>query len=150
MVRERQQGFIRDQGYARHRRFAQIFIVPRPLLIPVADTLNKTKITGIDQVDQLQGDVNDLVGNQVGKDGLLNPIGNMASKEGINRAERGGKDDKGSYGGPAAGLTDPMIKNTKGAGEGIAGGAQSAGSNVTEGAKSAGGYLGSMLGGGKK
>ncbi|KAF7513848.1 hypothetical protein GJ744_006462 [Endocarpon pusillum] len=114
------------------------------------DTLNKTKITGIDQVDQLQGDVNNLVGNQVGKGGLLNPVGNLASKEGINRAERGGKDDKGSYGGPAAGLTDPMIKNTKGAGEGIAAGAQSAGSTVTEGAKSAGGYLGGMFGGEKK
>jgi hypothetical protein len=115
-----------------------------------ADTLNKTKITGIPQVDQLQGDVNNLVGNQVGKGGLLNPVGDVASKEGINRAERGGKDDAGTYGGPASSVTDPMIKNTKGAGEGIAGGAQTAGSTVTEGAKSAGGYIGGMFGGGKK
>jgi hypothetical protein len=120
-----------------------------PLTCPT-DTLNKTKVTGIDQVDQLQGDVNNLVGNQVGKGGLLKPLGDIASKEGINRAERGGKDDSGTYGGPAASVADPMIKNTKGAGEGLAGGAKSAGSTVTEGASSAGGYLGSMFGGGKK
>ena len=150
MVRQRQQGFVCDQGYARYYGGVRISAGYLSSLTYVVDTLNKTKITGIDQVDQLQGDVNNLVGNQVGKGGLLNPVGDLASKEGINRAERGGKDDKGSYGGPAAGLTDPMIKNTKGAGEEIAAGAQSAGSTVTEGAKSAGGYLGGMLGGGKK
>ncbi|KAL8939361.1 MAG: hypothetical protein Q9216_003400, partial [Gyalolechia sp. 2 TL-2023] len=61
------------------------------------DTLDKTKITGISQVDKLQDGVNNLVGDQVGKDGLLAPVGNMASKEGINRAERGGKDEQGTY-----------------------------------------------------
>lgn len=74
----------------------------------------------------------------------------MASKEGINRAERQGKDDKGSYGGPAASYTDPMIKNAQSAGQGMAGGAQKAGTSVVDGAKGAGGYLGGMLGGGKK
>ena len=74
----------------------------------------------------------------------------MASKEGINRAERGGKDDKGTYGGPAASVTDPIANNAKAAGEGVTGGAKSAGSTITEGAKSAGGYLGGFLGGGKK
>ena len=89
-----------------------------------------------------------MVGDQVGKDGILAPVGNMASKEGINRAERGGKDDKGSYGGPMASYTDPVAEKGQGAGQGLAGGAQSAGSSVTEGAKGAGGYIGSMFGGG--
>lgn len=112
--------------------------------------MNKTKITGIDQVDKLQGDVNSLVGNQFGPSGALGPLGDVASKEGINRAERGGKDETGSYGGPAAKVTDPVVSNAKGAGEGLASGAQSATSTVTEGAKSAGGYLGGIFGGGKK
>jgi hypothetical protein len=133
----------------------------RNLLTQIIDTLNKAKVTGIPQVDQLQDDVHNLIGNQVGDRGLLAPVGKLASKEGINRAERGGKDDAGSYGGPAAGMTDPMTKSAQGAGEGIAGGAQSvgqgvaggaqtAGSTVVDGAKGAGGYLGGMLGGGKK
>lgn len=84
----------------------------------------------------------------------------MASKEGINRAERGGKDDKGSYGGPMGGYTDPMVKNAKVAGEGMAsgaqktgegvmGGAQKVGGGVVDGAKGAGGYLGGLVGGKK-
>ena len=112
------------------------------------DTLANSKVTGISQVDKLQDGVNNVVGDQVGKDGILAPVGNMASKEGINRAERGGKDDKGSYGGPMASYTDPVAEKTQGAGQGLAGGAQSAGSSVTEGAKGAGGYIGSMFGGG--
>lgn len=125
------------------------------------DTLNKAKVTGIPQVDQIQDDVHNLVGNQLGKNGLFAPIGNLASKEGINRAERGGKDDNGTYGGAAASMTDPVVKNAQGAGQGIASGAQSAGESVvggahtagstlTDGAKGAGGYIGEMLGGGKK
>ena len=101
--------------------------------------MNKTKVTGISQVDQIQDDVHNLVGNQLGENGLAAPIGNMASKEGINRMERNGKDDKGSYGGPAAGYTDSMINNAKG-------GASYVGSSISGGAKSAGSYLG--LGGG--
>ena len=114
------------------------------------DTLDKSKVTGIDQVDKLQDGVNSVVSGQVGKGGLLQPVGDMASKEGINRAERGGKDEKGTYGGPAASYTDPMANNAKAAGEGVTGAASSAGSTVTDGAKSAGGALGGMLGGGKK
>jgi len=110
------------------------------------DTLNKSKITGVKQVDQIQDDVHNLVGNQLGENGLLAPIGNLASKEGINRAERGGKDDKGSYGGPAAGYSDPVIQNAKGAGEGLAGGAQAVGGGIVDGVKGAGG----LFGGGKK
>ncbi|KAL8991847.1 MAG: hypothetical protein Q9169_007597 [Polycauliona sp. 2 TL-2023] len=114
------------------------------------DTLDKTKITGISQVDKLQDGVNNLVGDQVGKEGVLAPVGNMASKEGINRAERGGKDESGSYGGAASSVTDPVANNAKSAGEGVMGGAQSAGGAVTDGAKGAGSYVGGMFGGGKK
>jgi len=114
------------------------------------DTLDKSKVTGIDQVDKLQDDVNSLVSGQVGKGGLLQPVGDFASKEGINRAERQGKDDKGSYGGPVASYTDPALQNAQKAGSGITEGAKGAGSSVTEGAKSAGGYLGGFLGGKKE
>lgn len=90
-----------------------------------------------------------MVGDQVGKDGLLAPVGNMASKEGINRAERGGKDEQGSYLGPASSTADPVIKNAKDAGEGLAGGAQSTGGAVTDGAKGAGSYVGGLFSGKK-
>ncbi|KAL8637186.1 MAG: hypothetical protein Q9228_005516 [Teloschistes exilis] len=113
-------------------------------------TLDKTKITGISQVDKLQDGVNNLVGDQVGKDGLLAPVGNMASKEGINRAERGGKDEQGSYLGPASSSPDSVIHNAKGAGEGLAGGAQSVGGAVSDGAKGAGSYVGGLFGGKKE
>jgi len=113
------------------------------------DALDKTKVTGIPQVDQIQGDVNNLVGNQLGSNGLLAPIGNLAGKEGINRAERGGKDDKGTYGGPVAGYTDPMIGTAQGAGQGVVDGGKKVGGGVVDGAKGAGGYLGGMLGGKK-
>ncbi|KAB8217048.1 hypothetical protein BDV33DRAFT_177686 [Aspergillus novoparasiticus] len=62
------------------------------------DTLNESKVTGINQVDQLQDDVHNLAGNQLGDNGLLSPVGKMVSKEGINRAERKGKDEEGKYG----------------------------------------------------
>ncbi|KAF1980963.1 hypothetical protein K402DRAFT_297155, partial [Aulographum hederae CBS 113979] len=65
------------------------------------DTLSQTKVTGVEQVDNLQDGVNNLVGGQFGKGGLGEGAGDMASKEGINRAERGGKDDSGSYLGSA-------------------------------------------------
>lgn len=54
-------------------------------------------MTGIEQVDTLQDSLNHTVAGQVGKGGLLQPVGDMVSKEGVNRAERGGKDDKGGY-----------------------------------------------------
>jgi len=112
--------------------------------------LDKSKITGVKQVDQIQDDVNNLVANQVGPNGLLAPVGNMVSKEGINRAERGGKDDKGTYGGPVAGYSDPVIKNAQSAGQGMVVGAQKVGGGVTDGMKGAGGYVGGLFGGGKK
>ena len=109
----------------------------------ILDTLDKSKITGVDQVDNLQDGVNGLVGGQFGKGGLLQPVGDTVSKEGMNRAERGGKDDSGSYGGAAGDAIAGGAGSVKDAGAGAA-------SSVTDGAKSAGGYLGGMLGGGKK
>jgi hypothetical protein len=61
------------------------------------ENLDKTKVTGVKQVDTLQDGVNNLVAGQVGQGGLLQPVGDMVSKEGLNRAERQGKDDKGGY-----------------------------------------------------
>ena len=107
------------------------------------DTLDKTKVTGVDQVDNLQDGVNNLVGGQFGKGGLLQPVGDSVSKEGMNRAERGGKDESGSYGGAAANTVTDGAKSAGGYASGAA-------SSVTDGAKSAGGALGGLLGGGKK
>jgi hypothetical protein len=81
--------------------------------------LDKTKITGNDQVDKLQDSINDAVAGQVGKGGMLQPVGDAFSKEGVNRAERGGKDEKGSYGGPASSITDPVIGGVKGSSQNV-------------------------------
>lgn len=106
----------------------------------IIDQLSKSKVTGVEQVDNLQDGVNNLAAGQVGKGGLLQPLGDAASKEGVNRMERGGKDDKGSYGGPAGGITDGAVDSAK-----------SGGSSLTSGVKSAGGYIGSFSPwGGKK
>ncbi|KAH7033649.1 uncharacterized protein B0I36DRAFT_348682 [Microdochium trichocladiopsis] len=61
------------------------------------EQLNKTKITGVKQIDNLQDGVHNLAAGTVGQGGILQPVGDLASKEGANRFERGGKDDKGSY-----------------------------------------------------
>ena len=96
------------------------------------DTMDKTKVTNVDQVDKLQDSVNSTVSGQVGQGGLLQPVGDAVSKEGVNRAERGGKDDGNSYIGSAG--------NTL----------SSAGGSVASGAKSAGGYVSGMFGGKKE
>jgi hypothetical protein len=75
--------------------------------------LDKTKVTGKDQVDKLQDSINNTVAGQFGKDGMLQPVGDAFSKEGVNRAERGGKNEKGSYGAPASSITDPVIGRVK-------------------------------------
>lgn len=85
----------------------------------------------------------------MGKEGLLAPVGDAVSKEGINRAERGGKDDQGTYGGPASTYTDPVAEKAQGAGQGLVGGAQSAGGAAADGAKGVSGYVGGLFGGGK-
>ncbi|KAK4462614.1 hypothetical protein QBC42DRAFT_326833 [Cladorrhinum samala] len=99
------------------------------------DNLDKTKVTGIKQVDTLQGGVNDLVANQVGQDGLGRPVGDLLSKEGLTRAERRGKQENGGYlpeaGGPVSQVGDSVIS-------GVASGADAAG----EGMKKAGGLFG--------
>ena len=51
--------------------------------------MDKTKVTGIDQVDQLQDGVNGLVGGQLGSKGLGGAVTDKVSKEGVNRAEVG-------------------------------------------------------------
>lgn len=94
--------------------------------------MDKTKVTGIEQVDTLQDGVNNVVAGQVGQGGLLQPVGDTVSKEGVNRAERGGKDESGSYAGA------------------IGSSVSSAGGSVWNGAKSAGGYVGGMFGGKKE
>jgi len=64
----------------------------------VQDKLNKTKITGDKNVDAIQDGVNEGVTGQFKKGGLLEGVGNITSKEGMNRGERQGKNDKGQYG----------------------------------------------------
>ncbi|KAK6068383.1 hypothetical protein SCUP234_11184 [Seiridium cupressi] len=63
----------------------------------IKEQLDKSKVTGVEQVDTLQDGVHGLVAGQVGQGGLLQPVGDLVSKEGVNRAERQGKDDKGGY-----------------------------------------------------
>lgn len=84
--------------------------------------------------------MNNLVSGQLGQDGLLQPVGDAFSREGINRAERQGKDDGGSYApGPAGKVVNP-----------IADGGRKVGGGLVDEGKSAGGYVGSLFGGGKK
>merc|ERR1712000_104649 len=52
------------------------------------ENLDKSKVTGIDQVDKLQDGVNNLAAGQIGQGGLAQPIGDFASKEGATRSER--------------------------------------------------------------
>lgn len=106
------------------------------------ENLEKTKVTGVSQIDNLQDGVNGLVGGQVGQGGIAEPVGNAFSKEGINRAERGGKDESGKpieSQGPLGGY-----------GQGAVDGAKSGAGAVGSGVKGAGGYLGGMWGGKKE
>lgn len=59
--------------------------------------LDKAKVTNIEQVNSLQDGVSDLAGSQIGQGGLLQSAGDMISKDGLTRAERQGKNDKGGY-----------------------------------------------------
>jgi len=61
------------------------------------DSLDKTKVTGVEPIDKAQDGVNNLVTGQLGKGGALQGVGDTFSKEGVNRAERGGKDDSVSF-----------------------------------------------------
>ncbi|KAH7392054.1 hypothetical protein DE146DRAFT_129139 [Phaeosphaeria sp. MPI-PUGE-AT-0046c] len=104
--------------------------------------LDKTKVTGVEQVDQVQDGVNGLVSGTLGQGGVAQPLGDAISKEGVNRAERGGKDEKGN----SLESQGPLGGYGKGAADGVKSGAGS----VAGGAKSAGGYVSGMLGGGNK
>ncbi|KAI4190943.1 MAG: hypothetical protein L6R41_000463 [Letrouitia leprolyta] len=53
------------------------------------DQLDKTKLTGNSSVDAVQDGVNTGVSGQFRSDGLLGGVGDLVSKEGVNRAERG-------------------------------------------------------------
>ncbi|KAL2422589.1 hypothetical protein ABEF91_004924 [Exophiala dermatitidis] len=61
------------------------------------DKLNQTKITGDKNIDAIQDGINEGVGGQLGKGGLLEGVGNLTSKEVFTRSERQGKNDKGGY-----------------------------------------------------
>ncbi|KAK0625448.1 hypothetical protein B0T17DRAFT_508437 [Bombardia bombarda] len=113
------------------------------------ENLNQTKVTGVSQVDTLQDGVNNLVAGQVGQGGLAQPVGDMASREGMNRVERNGKDNKGSYIPDAAAQNVPGAKQADGVVAGVAQGAGQAAGGVQEGLKSVGGGL-FGIGGGKK
>lgn len=106
------------------------------------DNLNKTKITGVEQVDTLQDGVHNLVAGQVGQGGLLQPVGDLASKHGANRAERMGRDERGNYvpgaGGPAA----PVADGANAALGGVARGGQQAAGGVKAGVQGLGGRVG--------
>ena len=71
----------------------------------------------MEQVDKLQDGVHNLATGQVGQGGLLQPVGDAVSKEGINRAERQGKDDKGGY----LPSNVPVVSNLTGAVGGLTG-----------------------------
>lgn len=60
-----------------------------------SDNLSKTKITGDKSVDAIQDGVNEGVGGQLGKGGLLEGVGSLGSKEVFTRSERGGKGESG-------------------------------------------------------
>lgn len=76
---------------------------------------------------------------QVGQGGIAQPVGDAFSKEGINRAERGGKDENGN---PIE-SQGPLGGYGASAAEGVKGGVGKVGSGV----KGAGGYLGGLWGG---
>lgn len=104
--------------------------------------LDKSKVTGIEQVDTLQDGVNNVAAGQVGQGGLLQPLGDAVSKEGFNRTERQGKDDSGGY-------TPADLPGASAVG--------SAAGNVSEGGKAVAGKVGEglsgvggLLGGGSK
>ncbi|KAF1918985.1 hypothetical protein BDU57DRAFT_424976, partial [Ampelomyces quisqualis] len=94
--------------------------------------LDKSKITNIPQVDNLQDTTNSLVSAQLAPNGLAQPLGDSLSKQAINRAERGGKDEDGNA----------LAKQAP-----LSGYAQSAASGVVGAAKGAGGYVGGVVGG---
>lgn len=127
------------------------------------DQLAKTKVTGDSRVDKVQDDVTGVAVGQVGQGGLAEPVGDVVSKEAVNRAERGGKDEHGGYVPStsdepsqldkvlepvAEGAKDAAASTSEAAGKtGEAAG--KAGEGAKEGAGKAGGYFGGWFGGKK-
>lgn len=64
--------------------------------------------------------MHNLASGQVGQGGLLQPVGDSVSKEGINRTERKGKDEQGGY----LPTNVPVVSNVTGALGGLAGNKQ--------------------------
>lgn len=115
--------------------FLSFFTKDNKASYTVKDNLSKTKVTGVKQVDSLQDGVNSLVAGQLGQDGLGRPVGDVISKEGLNRFERKGKGEDGSY--DPTGVTDKLSQG----GNAVAGG-------VLNGGKAVGGAVGGLFGGG--
>ncbi|KAK4100424.1 hypothetical protein N658DRAFT_473339 [Parathielavia hyrcaniae] len=103
----------------------------------------------------LQDDTHNLVANQLGQGGLARPVGDLVSKEGVNRAERKGKDERGGY---VPNPVETAETTARGLGEGVAGtgnavvggtvaGGQQAAGAVKGGVERAGGLF--RFGGGK-
>ncbi|KAM7211608.1 hypothetical protein V8F06_013025 [Rhypophila decipiens] len=107
------------------------------------ENLDKTKVTGISQVDTLQDGVKNLVAGQVGQGGLGEPVGSLASREGVNRAERHGKDQNGSYIPETGGVPGTKPLTDAGNTGGVAQGGKQLGGAVSNG-------LGGLMGGGGK
>ncbi|KAI1362068.1 hypothetical protein F5Y08DRAFT_313076 [Xylaria arbuscula] len=71
------------------------------------DGLDRTKVTGIDQVDKLQDGANNLAAGTLGQGGILEPVGDLAS-EGMKRADpRPKKAEKNQGGGGGI----PVVSN---------------------------------------
>ena len=106
----------------------------------ITANLDKTKVTGVSQVDAAQDKLHGAAASQLGRDGLAAPVGEFGSKQGVNRLERSGKDEHGRYipGSNAA----PGGKQVEAGIGAVADGGKKVGEGVTGGL--------SMLGGGKK
>lgn len=62
------------------------------------ENLDQTKVTGVEPVNKVQDGVHGLVAGQLGQGGLLQPVGDLVSKEGINKYEENqGIENQGKY-----------------------------------------------------
>lgn len=77
---------------------------------------------------------------QLGQGGLAQPIGDMASNQGVNRLERQGKDNSGGYIPDAAG---PVAQGGNAIIGGAVAGGRTAAGTAQSGLESVGGLLGS-------
>jgi len=101
------------------------------VLMFFAEELSKTKVTGVEPVDNIQDDVNNTVGNTIGTGGVGQVVGETVSKEAINRAETGGSAETH----PSGGYGESVGEGLKSAGEFIG--------------KEASGFMGGLMGSGK-